>query len=144
MPASPESAPAAPGRIQTRLVEFDFVRKTEKAVDFDRFGPAAEIGNYLWLDIDLAGDAAGAKALLSDLELGQRNLVVARLRCHHDVSTGRQIQRRAKFLVGSEQDHFGPSSRQCVNHRVTCRLQGMQHVRPRAVLGLPFPFVTQT
>lgn len=60
---------AAEGAYVLRLVEFDFVRKTERTAALDRFGPAAEIGNYLWLDLDVAGDPAGARALLGSLEL---------------------------------------------------------------------------
>ena len=52
-----------------RLIEFDFERKIERSAGFERFGPAAEEGHYLWLDIDVAGDPAGARALLSELEL---------------------------------------------------------------------------
>jgi magnesium transporter len=67
------SAPATGGssvrRCSTRLVEFDFERKTERSVGFDRFGPAAEEGHYLWLDLDIAGDPEGARALLAELEL---------------------------------------------------------------------------
>ena len=52
-----------------RLVEFDFARKTERTAGLDRFGPAAEEGNYLWLDLDVSGDLEGARALLAGLEL---------------------------------------------------------------------------
>lgn len=77
MASSPDSLPGeAPARgVSTRLVEFDFVRKTEKPVGFERLGPAAEMGNYLWLDLDIAGDEAGARALLSELELVEPLLV---------------------------------------------------------------------
>lgn len=73
MAKSPDSR--SPRRAVTRLVEFDFARKTERTVGFDRFGPAAEMGNYLWLDIDLAGDPAGARGLLAELELLEPMLV---------------------------------------------------------------------
>lgn len=52
-----------------RVIEFDFQRKAEWVVDIDRFGPAAEAGNYLWLDIDINGDFAGAREMLVELEL---------------------------------------------------------------------------
>ena len=52
-----------------RLVEFDFDAKTERTASLDRFGPAAEEGHYLWLDLDVGADLAGARALLAGLEL---------------------------------------------------------------------------
>jgi magnesium transporter len=54
---------------RARIVEFDFDRRTIAPAGFDRFGPAAEAGNYLWLDIDVRDDFAGARALLAELEL---------------------------------------------------------------------------
>jgi magnesium transporter len=52
-----------------RLVEFDFEKRTEKPAGLDRFGPAAEEGRFLWLDVEIAGDPEGARHLLADLEL---------------------------------------------------------------------------
>ena len=63
------AAPDGVRRCVHRLIEFDFERKLERAAGFERFGPAAEEGNYLWLDIDVAGDVTGARALLAELEL---------------------------------------------------------------------------
>jgi magnesium transporter len=57
------------GRFRHRLVEFDFGRKIERTAALDRFGPAADEGCYLWLDVDIDGDLAGAKAFLANLEL---------------------------------------------------------------------------
>jgi magnesium transporter len=86
MSASPETSPGArPSRRPvTRLVEFDFGRRTEKPVGFDRFGPAAEEGRYLWLDLDLAGDPAAARALLGQLELVEPALLDDALACEPD------------------------------------------------------------
>lgn len=53
----------------TRLVEFDFDKKTERSVEFDRFGPAAADGNYLWLDVEVGGDLPAARSLLVELGL---------------------------------------------------------------------------
>src|SRR5262245_3411853 len=64
----PVEATATSGRGQ-RVIEFDFEKRIERVVGLERFGPAAEEGNYLWLDVDLRGDVAGARALLAELEL---------------------------------------------------------------------------
>jgi magnesium transporter len=71
MALAPDSAPgASAGRgFSPRIIEFDFERKTERVVGMDRFGPAAEDGHYLWLDLDVDGDPAGARAFLAELEL---------------------------------------------------------------------------
>jgi len=71
MQGDPESAAdeATARGLRQRLVELDFERKTDRAVGLDRFGPAADEGNYLWLDLDVGGDPAAARALLTELEL---------------------------------------------------------------------------
>jgi magnesium transporter len=63
------------GRFRHRLVEFDFERKIERTAALDRFGPAAEEGCYLWLDLDVDGDVAAARAFLNNLELIEPILV---------------------------------------------------------------------
>src|SRR5205085_10356730 len=77
-------SPGGTGRCVHRLIEFDFERKQERAVGFERFGPAADEGHYLWLDLDVSGDAAGARALLSDLELVDPKLLDDALECSCD------------------------------------------------------------
>jgi len=72
-----------------RLVEFDFEHKTERTASLDRFGPAAEEGNYLWLDLDIAGDPVGARTLLANLELVDPVLLDDALECTADTRVRR-------------------------------------------------------
>lgn len=65
--SAPDESPAT-GYV-LRLVEFDFEHKSERTAGIERFGPAAAEGNYLWLDLDVAGDIEGARVLLAGLEL---------------------------------------------------------------------------
>lgn len=58
-----------------RVVEFDFHEKTERTVGIERFGPAAEDGHYLWLDLEVRDDVDAARLLLTGLELIEPELV---------------------------------------------------------------------
>lgn len=80
--------PGAGGYI-LRLVEFDFARKTERTAGLDRFGPAAEDGNFLWLDLDVSGDFEGARALLAGLELVEPVLLEDAFACDSDTRVRR-------------------------------------------------------
>ncbi|MFN2426085.1 MAG: magnesium transporter CorA family protein [Candidatus Binatia bacterium] len=83
------SAGAVAASYVLRLVEFDFEHKTERTAGLDRFGPAAEEGNYLWLDLDVAGDPVGARALLAGLELLEPVLLDDALECSADTRVRR-------------------------------------------------------
>lgn len=74
--ALPDPGDLAAGGFLLRLVEFDFEARTERTAGLERFGPAAEDGNYLWLDIDAGADPDGARAMLAGLELVDPALLV--------------------------------------------------------------------
>lgn len=52
-----------------RVIEFDFDKKTERRVGLERFGPAAQEGTYLWLDLEVGQNPAAARELLCGLGL---------------------------------------------------------------------------
>jgi len=80
----PLAGPADSRGCVHRVIEFDFESRGERPVGLERFGPAAEDGHYLWLEVDVHGDAAGARALLAGLELVEPVLLDDVLDSHAD------------------------------------------------------------
>lgn len=52
-------------------VEFDFEQRIERAITVDRVKAACEQGLFVWVDVDVHADRAGAEAILRELDVNQ-------------------------------------------------------------------------